>query len=126
MRALYFFRDRIQIWRFLRLRLWMLKSIFPVERIVSTLEKVVAGSLRRAPVGQAPVLAWPLACGSAVAARTGALSYDKGVLRVEVPDAGWRAELRHLAPQYVAVINRYSSSQVNKIEFVIRPARSCA
>lgn len=97
-----------------------------VERISPTLEKIVAGSLRRAPTGQAPLLAWPLACGSAVAARTTALSFEKSILRVEVPDAGWRAELRHLAPQYLAVINRYSNSPISKIEFVIRPARSCA
>jgi hypothetical protein len=97
-----------------------------VERISPILEKIVAGSLRRVSAGQAPVLAWPLACGSAVAARTTALTFDKGVLRVEVPDVGWRAELRHLAPQYLAVMNRYSNSAVSKIEFVIRPAKSCA
>jgi hypothetical protein len=97
-----------------------------VERISPILEKVVAGSLRRTPAGQAPLLAWPLACGSAVASRTSALSFDKGILRVEVPDVGWRTELRHLAPQYLAVINRYANTPVSKIEFVIRPAKSCA
>jgi Dna[CI] antecedent, DciA len=95
-----------------------------VERIAPALEKIVASSIRRAPAGQAPVLAWPLACGSAVAARTTALGFEKGVLRVEVPDAGWRGELRHLAPQYLAVINRYSNSPVSKIEFVVRAAKS--
>jgi len=97
-----------------------------VERIAPALEKIVAGSLRRAPSGQAPLLAWPLACGSAVATRTSALSFDNGVLRVEVPDVGWRSELRNLAPQYLAVINRYSGVAVSKIEFVIRPVKSCA
>jgi len=127
----FYFRGRAQFAR-KRLRwsriskLGMLESKSPVERIAPALEKIVSASLRRAPVGQAPLLAWPLACGSAVAARTTALSFDKGVLRVEVPDAGWRAELRHLAPQYLAVINRYSSSPVGRIEFVIRPAKSCA
>jgi hypothetical protein len=95
-----------------------------VERIAPALEKIVAGSVRRAPAGQGPILAWPLACGSAVAARTTALSFEKGVLRVEVPDAGWRAELKHLAPQYLAVVNRYSANSVSKIEFVIRVAKS--
>ena len=95
-----------------------------MERIAPALEKIVARSIRRAPTGDAPVLAWPLACGSAVAARTTALSFDKGVLRVEVPDAGWRAELKHLAPQYLAVINRYSNSPVSKVEFVIRAAKT--
>jgi Dna[CI] antecedent DciA-like protein len=97
-----------------------------VERIAPALEKIVAGSLRHAPSDQTPLLAWPLACGSAVATRTSALSFYNGVLRVEVPDVGWRSELRHLAPQYLAVINRYSSVAVSKIEFVIRPVKSCA
>ena len=95
-----------------------------MESLAGTLEKIVAGSLRHAP--DAPILAWPLACGSAVAARTTALTFERGILRVEVPDAGWRAELRHLAPQYLAVMNRYSNSPISKIEFVIRPAKSCA
>jgi Dna[CI] antecedent, DciA len=72
------------------------------------------------------LLAWPLACGSAVAARTRALEFVKGVLRIEVPDSGWRAELQHLAPQYLAMINRYSANRVSKIHFVIRPEKSCA
>ena len=101
----------------------MLESKPSVERIAPALEKIVAGSLKRASATQAPILAWPLACGSAVAARTTALSFDKGVLRVEVPDMGWRAELKHLAPQYLAVINRYANAAVSRIEFVIPPAK---
>jgi hypothetical protein len=38
---------------------------------------------------------------------------------VEVPDAGWRAELQTLAPQYLAVMNRYVAESVKRIEFVI-------
>ncbi len=83
------------------------------------LERVVASSLRRAPAGQGPVLAWPLACGHAVAGRTRALDFVQGVLRVEVPDRGWRAELQTLAPQYLAVVNRYVAESVKRIEFVI-------
>ena len=91
-----------------------------VERIAPTLEKVVANGLRRAP--DAPLLAWPLACGSAVAARTRALGFTRGILQVEVPDAGWRAELQHFAPQYLAVMNRYVAGNVARIEFVL-PAK---
>jgi hypothetical protein len=87
------------------------------------IEKIVAASLRRAPAGTAPLLAWPIVCGQAVAARTSALDFNEGVLRVEVPDAGWRAELRVLAPQYLAVINRYSGSSVRRIDFVISEVR---
>src|SRR5438132_1502076 len=84
------------------------------------LERIVASSLRRAPSGEGPVFAWPLACGQAVAARTTALEFADGVLRVQVPDAGWRAELQALAPQYLAVINRYVAESVKKVEFVVK------
>src|SRR6266581_9036204 len=97
----------------------MLKSEAPMEQVAPALEKVVASSLRRAPQSDAPLLAWPLACGSVVAARTRALDFASGVLRVEVPDAGWRAELQHLAPRYLAVIGRYSRATISRIDFVI-------
>ncbi len=87
------------------------------------IEKIVAASLRRAPAGTGPILAWPIACGQAVAARTAALEFTDGILRVEVPDAGWRVELKSLAPQYLAVINRYTGSSVRRIEFVVSEIR---
>ena len=90
-----------------------------MEQVGAGLEKIVAGSLRRSPAGQGPLLAWALACGQAVAARTRAVDFAQGILRVEVPDAGWRAELQALAPQYLAVINRYVAESVRRIEFVI-------
>ena len=93
-----------------------------MEALTPTLEKIVAKSVRSASPSDAPVLAWPLACGSAVAARTRALDFTNGVLTVEVPDVGWRAELQRLAPQYLAVINRYASKSVNRILFVVRRA----
>jgi len=90
-----------------------------MEQVGAGLEKIVAGSLRRSPAGQGPLLAWALACGRAVAARTRAVEFAQGILRVEVPDAGWRAELQALAPQYLAVINRCVAESVKRIEFVI-------
>ena len=90
-----------------------------MEQVGSGLEKIVAGSLRRAPAGQGPVLAWAMACGHAVAARTRALDCCQGILRVEVPVWGWWAELQVLAPQYLAVINRYVAESVKRIEFVV-------
>jgi hypothetical protein len=88
-----------------------------MESLAGTLEKVVAGSLRHAPDG--PILAWPLACGSAVAARTRAVGFRGGILWVEVPDAGWRSELRHLGNRYLFAVNRYSPAEINRIEFVL-------
>ena len=94
-----------------------------MEAIASTLEKVVAQHLRRATDGA--ILAWPVVCGSRVAMRTRALSFRSGVLSVEVPDRGWRSELTHLAPRYLAGMNKYSAVAVERIEFTL--ARSeCA
>ena len=90
-----------------------------MEPAGSSLEKIVAQSLRQAPPDQAPVMAWPVVCGSAVAERTRALSFNAGVLRVEVADAGWKKELQALAPRYVGTINRYTTEKVLAIEFVV-------
>jgi len=84
------------------------------------LESIVAKALHRAPVDESALLAWPLACGSAVADRTRALDFSDGILRVEVADAGWRRELANLAPRYLAVINKYSAASVRRIEFVLK------
>ena len=90
------------------------------QRPGSGLEQVLAKSLRHVANHEAPILAWPLACGSAVAERTRALEFSKGVLQVEVADPGWKKELQALAPRYLATINRYVTEDVNRIEFVVK------
>jgi hypothetical protein len=92
-----------------------------LEQAGSGLEKIVAQSLRLAPRANAPLMAWPVVCGSAVAERTRALTFEDGVLRVEVTGVGWKAELQTLAPRYLAMINRYTSEAVRRIEFVVAP-----
>ena len=95
-----------------------------MEQAGSDLERIVAKSLRQAPPAQAPLMAWPVVCGSAVAERTRALSFLDGVLRVAVADAGWKAGLQSFAPRYLASINRYTVEAVRKIEFVVmRPEK---
>jgi hypothetical protein len=91
-----------------------------VNRASTDLETIVTKALHRAPADESALLAWPVACGSAVADRTRALSFSDGILRVEVADAGWRRELTQLAPRYVAVINKYSAAPVKRIEFVVK------
>jgi predicted nucleic acid-binding Zn ribbon protein len=83
------------------------------------LDKIVAQSLRQAPPAQAPLMAWPVVCGSGVAERTRALTFQDGVLLIEVADTGWRSELQALAPRYLAAINRYTTKVVRRIEFVV-------
>lgn len=95
-----------------------------LEQAGSGLEKIVAQSLRLAPRAEAPLMAWPVVCGSAVAERTRALSFEEGVLRVEVSGQRWKSELQALAPRYLAVINRLIAQAVRRIEFVLAPAES--
>ncbi len=95
-----------------------------MEQAGAGLEKIVVNSLRHVPQGEAPLLAWPLVCGSVVAERTRALDFADAVLRVDVPDAGWKRELQSLAPRYVAALNRYAGQRVERIEFVIRQENS--
>jgi hypothetical protein len=90
-----------------------------LQSAAAGLEKVVTRSLRKASAGEGPLLAWPFACGSAVATRTRALDFVDGILRVEVPDPGWRRELQSLAPRYLAALNRYVADSVMRIEFII-------
>ena len=70
------------------------------------------------------MLAWPLACGTLVAEKTRASALEDHILRVEVPDRGWREQLKSFAPRYLATVNQYSSSRVLGIAFVVAGERS--
>ena len=104
----------------------MTPSKFPMQPAASGLDKVVARSLRKAAPKEAPLMAWPVACGSAVAARTRALEFAEGILRVQVPDVEWRRELQALAPRYVAALNRYLKDVVTEVEFVVAGRKQAA
>jgi hypothetical protein len=91
-----------------------------LNRASAGLENIIARALHRAPPSESALLAWPVACGSAVADRTRALGFSNGILQVEVADNGWRRELANLAPRYLASINKYSAVPVKRIEFVVK------
>jgi hypothetical protein len=90
-----------------------------LQQAGSGLEEIVARSLRQLPPREAPLMAWPVVCGSAVAERTRALRFQDGVLQIGVPDNGWRSELQALAPRYLVAINRYTTEAVRKIDFAV-------
>jgi predicted nucleic acid-binding Zn ribbon protein len=83
------------------------------------LQKIVAQVLRQTSAEQSALLAWPLACGARVAEKTRAVSLEDHILRVEVPDRGWREQLKTFAPRYLATINQYSNGCVLGIAFVV-------
>jgi hypothetical protein len=84
-----------------------------------TLQRLVADVLNRLPAEQIPVESWQFACGKQVAQRTQAVSFDSGILRVEVPDARWQEQLQDLSGGYLAKLNQYSRTRVERIEFVV-------
>ena len=71
--------------------------------------------LRDAAPEEAVALAWPLACGSAVAQRTQALAFSDGILRVRVPDLGWKSQLEAFSPQYSHRLSELSGQAVKLI-----------
>ncbi len=84
--------------------------------------KIIVDILRRAPAEDAALIAWRLICGSTVDARTTALEFKNGVLRVKVPDSTWRANLEDLAPQYLESLNRILNDKVERVIFVTERA----
>lgn len=83
-----------------------------------TLKKIYTDIVRREG-SDAPITAWPLACGGKIAARTSALSFAGGVLTVAVPDEAWRQQLQSFIPQYLASLNQMVKEPVGKIDFRI-------
>jgi hypothetical protein len=91
-----------------------------MEQARGTLKKIVMQAVRRVPPEQAPGVAWPFACGTAVASKTEVLEFKDGVLRVGVPDARWRSQLKDMSRQYLSMLNEYSGQKVTRIEFVVK------
>ncbi len=84
----------------------------------ATLRRIFTDTLRREGTN-APMLAWPLACGASTAERTSAVQFADGVLTVAVPDKTWQYQLQGLSRQYLAAINQISSEPVGAIQFVL-------
>jgi predicted nucleic acid-binding Zn ribbon protein len=91
-----------------------------MEQARGTLKKLVMAAVRRVPAEEAPAVAWPFACGTAVASKTEVLDFKDGVLRVGVPDTRWRSQLKDMSRQYVSMLNEYSGQRVTRIEFVVK------
>lgn len=90
-----------------------------MHSIDSGLDKIMADLLRKSPRDEAPLLAWPIVCGAAVAGRTQAHLFMDGTLTVLVPDAAWRSQLSSFQPQYLSAMQRLLPGVVNDIVFTI-------
>ena len=79
--------------------------------------KLAARILNTAPADESVVLAWPLACGSAVAKRTEAISFADGTLWIRVPDAGWKDQLEGFSARYCQKLSELSGVKVDRIRY---------
>jgi predicted nucleic acid-binding Zn ribbon protein len=92
-----------------------------MQQVRGTLRKIFAEKVC-GPAGEgAPLLAWPVVCGAAVAEKTRALSFVDGVLIVAVPDITWRKQLQGMYQQYLSGVNQLAGKQVQSISFVVAP-----
>lgn len=85
----------------------------------SGLERIILDALERTPPQEAPVLAWPFACGVAVANKTRPLSFEDGILTIEVADSTWRSQLIDMAPQFLGRLNQLVSLKVERLNFIV-------
>ena len=86
-----------------------------MEQVSSTLQRIMAQTLKRLPPEQLPQAAWDFAAGRAVAEKSRVIAVEGQTLLVEVPDANWRAQLYAMAPQFLARINQFM--RIERIEF---------
>jgi hypothetical protein len=96
----------------------VLESKLAMQHARLTLRKIFTATLAREGK-DAPLMAWPLACGGKTAERTSAIAFADGVLTVAVPDKAWRQQLQSFSRQYLASLNQLSAEPVNSIEFVM-------
>jgi predicted nucleic acid-binding Zn ribbon protein len=87
----------------------------------ATLRQIFAEKVCVPSAAEAPLLAWPVVCGAAVAQKTRALSFVDGVLLVAVPDIAWRAQLQSMYQQYLSGLHQVAGKQVKSISFVVAP-----
>jgi len=92
-----------------------------MQQARGTLRKIFADKVCGPAGDEAPLLAWPVVCGAAVAEKTRALRFVDGVLLVAVPDAAWRNQLHGMVGQYLAGVNQLAGLQVKSISFVVAP-----
>ncbi|MDR3765241.1 MAG: DUF721 domain-containing protein [Acidobacteriota bacterium] len=86
-----------------------------MERASRTLQQIMNRAIEKVPDAERPAVAWSFAAGDKVAARTRVLDCRDNVLRVQVPDATWRAQLMAMTPQIMTQLRQFVP--IVRIEF---------
>lgn len=91
-----------------------------MEGMRDLLKRSLVKSLREMPDEDKIVVAWPVACGKAMAERGTVVGYSKGVVLVEVADAAWLRQMLSIQGQLAWEIGRISGVRVRGIDFKTR------
>ncbi len=91
-----------------------------MEPIRQPLDTIARDVLHRLAPAERVIAAWPLVCGSRVAANAKAVAFEGDTLRVLVPDPIWRNELAPLAPRHAARLQQLTGVAVADILFAGR------
>ena len=89
-----------------------------MERMRDVLRHGLAASLRAVPLEDRLAAAWPVACGSAIAAHTTLAGLEGNVLRVRVTDSAWLRQLQTMRAGLSHDLSRIAGVPVTDILFM--------
>ncbi|HWZ11575.1 MAG TPA: DciA family protein [Acidobacteriaceae bacterium] len=91
-----------------------------MEPIRQPLDSIARDILHTLPPAERVMAAWPLVCGSRVAANAKAVGFEGATLRVVVADPVWRSELAPLGPRHAVRLQQLTGVPVADILFAGR------
>jgi hypothetical protein len=91
-----------------------------MQPLRQALRQTLRRSLRDMGEEDRLALAWPVACGSALAGRAEVVRYDEGILTLAVASREWLSEFEQLAALLTSDLRRVSGVQLAAIHFELR------
>ena len=88
------------------------------------LKKNLARSLDTLPVADRLAAAWPVACGTAMAARGEIVGFENGVVEVQVQDAVWLDQMRSMGAVLQSELAKIAGVKIAGIHFEVKKFRS--
>ena len=90
-----------------------------MEGMRDLLRATMGRSLRTMSEEDRLAVAWPIACGKAMAERGDVLGFADGVLRMQVADRLWLQQMMSMRSQLAAELSRIAKVYVREIHFEV-------
>jgi predicted nucleic acid-binding Zn ribbon protein len=91
-----------------------------MEGIRGLLKKSLGESLNSLRVEDKLAAAWPVVCGKTMAGRAVVMSYDEGILRVQVENKAWLQQLTAMREQLAGEMAKIAGVRVSEIHFEMK------